>query len=95
MADDIDMKAAAKAVEDINKAWDAQKHALAELDAEVKRHGAELPETKAKLEKMDAAIAKAQEVADAAVLAVKRQSRVVTDDKGNSIDLDAKALEWW
>jgi len=94
MADELEMKAVAEAVKEINKTWDAQKAALAEMDAEVKKLGDERPETKAKLEKMEADIVRLSEVTEEAVLAAKRQSRVVTDEKGNAVDLDAKARDW-
>ena len=48
----------------------------------------------AKLAKIEADLDKAQKIADDAALAAKRQSRVVTDEKGNAFDLDAKAQEW-
>lgn len=91
MSDDLDLKAAAKAVEEMNKAREAEKKALAELDAEVKSLGAARPETEAKLAKLDADIAKAMDIAEKAVLATKRAERVVTDENGKPIDMEAKA----
>lgn len=94
MSEELDLKAVAKAVEDVNKAWDAEKAARDELAAEVKKFGEAMPETEAKLAKIAADLEKAQAVADEAVLAAKRSQRVVTDEKGNEIDLDAKAFKW-
>jgi len=91
---EIDLKEVAKSIEGINKTWDAQKQALEEHEAEIKKFGKALPETEAKLAKMDEEIAKLQEVADEAVLAVKRSQRVVTDANGNEVDLDVKAAKW-
>jgi HK97 family phage major capsid protein len=50
--------------------------------------------TEAKLQKIEADLEKAQKIADEAALAAKRQSRVVTDEHGNVLDLDRKAQEW-
>lgn len=94
MSDDLEIGAVTKAVADLNKGFSAFKAADAERDAEIKRLGAALPETEAKLAKIEADMAKFQEVADQAVLAAKRRDRVVTDADGNVIDLDAKAQKW-
>lgn len=91
---EIDLKAVAKAVEEVNKTWDAEKAAREELEAEVKSLGAARPETEAKIAKMEADLEKALKISDEAVLAMKRSQRVVTDASGNEIDLDAKALHW-
>jgi HK97 family phage major capsid protein len=50
--------------------------------------------TEAKLQKIEADLEKAQKIADEAVLASKRQSRIVTDERGEVVDLDRKAQEW-
>jgi HK97 family phage major capsid protein len=89
-----DIKQAVEAVKDIHKAFDAFKQVDAERDAEIKRLGAALPETEAKMAKIEAALDVAQKKADEAVLAAKRQSRVVTDANGNEIDFEAKAAAW-
>lgn len=90
----VDLTEVKTAVEGINKAWDEQKAALAEHDAEIKKFGAALPETEAKLAAMDKTIAALQETTDNAVLAMKRQQRVVTDANGETVDLDQKAKGW-
>lgn len=62
--------------------------------ADIEKKGAADPLVEQKLAKIEADLDKAQKVADEAVLAAKRQSRVVTDEKGNTVDMDAKALDW-
>jgi HK97 family phage major capsid protein len=94
MSEDIDMKQVAKAVEGINKTWEAEKQARAELEAEVKSLGAARPETEAKLAKMEADMDRLSKVADEAVLAMKRQDRVVTGPDGKPVDLEAKAASF-
>ncbi len=43
---------------------------------------------------IEADLEKAQKIADEAVLASKRSTRVVTDERGEVVDLDRKAQEW-
>ena len=95
MSDDqIDLKEVTQAVTKVNEAFEGFKAADKERDAEIKRLGSALPETESQLAKIEADMAKYQAVVDDAVLAAKRQSRVVTDGEGNQIDLDAKASKW-
>lgn len=94
MSGEIDLKQVTEAVKTVNAAFDEFKKADAEREAEIKRIGKALPETEAKLAKIEAALEKAQAVADEAVLAAKRNARIVTDEKGNQIDLDKKAHDW-
>lgn len=90
MSDDI--KQAVDAVKDIQKAFEAFKETDGQRDAEIKRLGAAMPETEAKMAKIEAALDAAQKKADEAVLAAKRQSRFVAD--GGEMDLDTKAAQW-
>ena len=84
----IEVKEAVRAVETIHKAFEEYK---ATNDQNEKTRDALLEAKLAKIEKdLDAA----QAIADQAVLASKRQARVVTDERGNAVDLDAKALDW-
>lgn len=92
MSDDI--KKATEAVEAINKAFDEFKKANDERLSQIEKKGASDPVTEAKLAKIEADLEKAQRIADDAVLATKRQNRKVTDEHGNTIDLDAKANDW-
>lgn len=87
-----DIKVAVEAVKDIQKAFEAFKETDNQRDAEIKRLGAAMPETEAKMAKIEAALDAAQKKADEAVLAAKRQSRFVAD--GGEMDLDAKASKW-
>jgi HK97 family phage major capsid protein len=83
-----------KAVDDLNTAFVEFKKANDERIKAVEGKGAADPVLEAKLNKIEADLDKAQKVADEAVLAAKRSARVVTDEKGNAVDLDAKAREW-
>jgi len=87
-----DIKVAVEAVKDIQKAFEAFKETDTQRDAEIKRLGAAMPETEAKMAKIEAALDAAQKKADEAVLAAKRQSRFVAD--GGEMDLDVKAANW-
>ena len=92
MSDEI--KQAVDAVAKIGQAFEEFKSANDAKLKEIEAKGAVDPVTEAKLAKIEADMTKLQEVADEAVLAVKRQSRIVTDQNGEVIDLDAKAFNW-
>lgn len=92
MSDEI--KAAAQAVEAVNRAFEEFKKANDARLAEIEKKGAADPLLDEKLARIEGDINKAQAIANEAVLAVKRQSRVVTDENGDKIDLDQKALDW-
>ena len=83
-----------KAVDTINTAFTEFKAANDARLKEIESKGAADPVTESKLAKIEADLDAAQKTADAAVLASKRQSRIVTDAKGNEVDLDQKALAW-
>lgn len=83
-----------KAVDDLNTAFVEFKKVNDERIKAVEGKGAADPVLEAKLAKIEADLDKAQKVADEAALAAKRSARVVTDEKGNAVDLDAKALDW-
>lgn len=92
MSDEI--KQAVDAVEKIGRAFEEFKAANDAKLKEIEAKGAADPVLEAKLSKLEDAMDAAQKTADEAVLAVKRSQRVITDEKGNAVDLDAKALEW-
>lgn len=92
MADEI--KLAVEAVKQVNVAFEEFKRANDARLSEIEKKGAADPLLEEKLKRIDADLDRAQRVADEAALAAKRQSRVVTDEKGDRIDLDAKAAEW-
>lgn len=89
-----EIKKAVGAVEQINVAFEEFKKANDERLAQIEKKGSADVVTEAKLQKIEADLEKAQKIADEAVLAAKRQSRVVTDERGEVIDLDRKAQEW-
>ena len=91
MSDDI--KKVSDAIESINRGFEEFKKTNDERLAQIEKKGGADPVTEAKLAKIEADLEQAQKIADEAVLASKRQNRTVTDEKGNTIDLDAKALE--
>ena len=92
MAEEI--KQAVEAVKQVNVAFEEFKRANDARLAEIEKKGAADPLLEEKLRRIDADLDRAQKVADEAALAAKRQSRVVTDEKGDRIDLDAKAADW-
>lgn len=83
-----------QAVDTINTAFTEFKAANDARLKEIETKGAADPVTEAKLASIEKSLDAAQKTADAAVLATKRQSRIVTDEKGNEVDLDQKALAW-
>jgi HK97 family phage major capsid protein len=93
MSDDV-IKKASEAVESLNRGFEEFKKANNERLAEIEKKGVADPLLAEKMERIEADLQKAQKIADEAVLAVKRQSRVVTDEKGEKIDLDKKAQDW-
>lgn len=92
MSDEI--KQAAAAVDSLNRAFDEFKKANDARLAEIEKKGSADPVLDAKLAKIEADMQKAQAIADEAALASKRANRIVTDEKGEKIDLDAKSQEW-
>jgi HK97 family phage major capsid protein len=93
MSDDI-IKKASEAVESLNRGFEEFKKANDERLSQIEKKGASDVVTETKLAQIEADLQKAQAIADEAVLAVKRQSRVVTDEKGQTVDLDKKARDW-
>jgi HK97 family phage major capsid protein len=85
---DLDTKAVAGAIEGLNKAFEAFKETN---DTNLKQRDTVL---EAKLAKIEADLDAKGKIADEAFLALKRSQRVITDQHGNEIDLDAKAQEW-
>ena len=89
-----EIKKAASAIDALHAGFEEFKKANDERLAQIEKKGSADVVTEAKLAKIEADLEKAQKIADEAVLAAKRQSRVVTDERGNAIDLDQKAQEW-
>jgi len=92
MSDDI--KQAVEAVKAVNSAFEEFKRANDQRLAEIENKGAADPLLEEKIARIEADLTKAQAIADEAALASKRHSRVVTDEKGDRVDLDAKASDW-
>ena len=82
------------AVDTVRTAFEAFKETNDQRIKAIEAKGSADPVLEAKLAKIEADLDKAQKVADEAALAAKRSARVVTDEKGNAVDLDAKAREW-
>jgi len=93
MSEDI-MKKASEAVDGLNRAFDEFKKTNDERLTQLEKRGSTDTVTETKLAKIEEDLAKAQAIANEAVLAVKRQSRVVTDERGERVDLDKKAQDW-
>lgn len=89
-----DIKKAASAIDALHVGFEEFKKANDERLAQIEKKGVADPVTEAKLAKIEADLEKAQKIADEAVLASKRSTRVVTDKRGEVIDLDRKAQEW-
>ncbi len=92
MSDEI--KKAIGAVDALHAGFEEFKKANDERLAQIEKKGSADVVTEAKIQKIEADLEKAQRIADEAVLAAKRQSRVVTDERGEVVDLDRKAQEW-
>ena len=91
---ELDMKEINKSFEDLNKGFDAFKSANDERLAEIEKKGAADPLLDEKIDKINASMQKSQDALNVLELAMKRKDRIVTDENGNTIDLDAKAQIW-
>jgi len=89
-----DIKKAVGAVDALHVAFEEFKRTNDERLAQIEKKGVADPVTEAKLAKIEEDLQKAQRIADEAVLASRRSTRVVTDERGEVIDLDRKAQEW-
>ncbi len=91
---ELDMKELGKSVEAVSTGFEAFKEANDLRLKQIEEKGAADPLTEEKLEKINDDMQKSQDRLDAFELSQKRQSRIVTDEKGEVIDLDAKAHKW-
>ena len=89
-----EIKKAASAIDALHAGFEEFKKANDERLAQIEKKGSVDAVTEAKLAKIEADLEKAQRIADEAVLASKRSTRIVTDEKGETVDLDKKAQEW-
>jgi len=94
MSAEFDPKELKGAVAAVGTAFEEFKKTNDERLAQIEAKGAADPVTEEKLAKIEADLSKWQERLDAYELSQKRQSRIVTDNDGNSVDLDKKALHW-
>lgn len=84
----------AEAVDGVKAAFEAFKETNDARLAEMEAKGAADPLLAEKVERIESELTASQEKLDAAILAAKRAERVVVDEKGQPVDLDAKAQEW-
>ena len=91
---ELDMKQMTKSFEDLNGAFDEFKKANDQRLDEIEAKGKADPVLDDKLAKIDESMAKSQDALTVLELALKRKDRIVTDENGNAIDLDAKAKVW-
>ena len=92
MSDEI--KKASEAVDALHAGFEEFKAANDARLAEIEKKGSADALLDEKIARIEADLDIAQNRADEAVLAAKRQSRMVTDTDGNEVNLDAKALAW-
>jgi hypothetical protein len=91
---EFDAKQLADAVDGVKRGFEAFKEANDQRIKEIEAKGAADPVLEAKLAKIEESMDAKQARLDQFELAMKRQSRTVTDANGNAIDLDAKAAKW-
>lgn len=94
MSDQFDAKELAKAVDGVKTGFEAFKEANDQRIKEIEAKGAADPLLEEKLAKIEKDMDTKQAKLDQFELAIKRQNRTVVDEKGNEIDLDAKAAKW-
>jgi HK97 family phage major capsid protein len=94
MSDQFDAKELAKAVDGVKTGFEAFKEANDQRIKEIEAKGSADPLLEEKLAKIEKDMDAKQAKLDQFELAIKRQNRTVVDEKGNEIDLDAKAAKW-
>lgn len=92
---EFDMKELAEAVKGVNTAFDEFKKTNDARLKEIEAKGAADPLLDEKLEKINKDIEEKQARLDEFELSLKRKDRVVTDEKGNPVDMEAKAAEFY
>lgn len=91
---EFDAKALADAVNGVKSGFEAFKEANDQRLKEIEAKGSADVLLSEKLDRITADMDAKQARLDQFELALKRQSRVVTDANGNAVDLDAKAARW-
>lgn len=91
---DFDAKQLAEAVDGVKRGFEAFKEANDQRIKEIEAKGAADPLLDDKIAKIEKEMDAKQARLDQFELSLKRQSRTVTDQHGNEVNLDAKALHW-
>ena len=91
---DFDAKQLAEAVDGVKRGFEAFKEANDQRIKEIEAKGAADPLLDDKIAKIEKEMDAKQARLDQFELSMKRQSRTVTDQHGNEVNLDAKALHW-
>lgn len=91
---DFDAKQLAEAVDGVKRGFEAFKEANDQRIKEIESKGAADPLLDDKIAKIEKEMDAKQARLDQFELSLKRQSRTVTDQNGNEVNLDAKALHW-
>lgn len=94
MSDQFDAKQLAEAVDGVKSGFEAFKEANDQRLKEIEAKGSADPLLEEKLAKIEKDMDAKQARLDQFELSMKRQHRTVVDEKGNEIDLDAKASKW-
>lgn len=90
----VDLNEVKSAVEGVNKAFAEYKKVNDDRLREIEAKGSADPLLEEKLAKIDKDIEQAQKIADQAVLEAKKANRVVTDENGKVVDMEAKAAQF-
>jgi HK97 family phage major capsid protein len=91
---DFDAKQLAEAVDGVKRGFEAFKEANDQRIKEIEAKGAADPLLDEKIAKIEKEMDAKQARLDQFELSVKRQNRTVTDEHGNEVNLDAKAMHW-
>jgi HK97 family phage major capsid protein len=91
---DFDAKQLAEAVDGVKRGFEAFKEANDQRIKEIEAKGAADPLLDEKIAKIEKEMDAKQARLDQFELSIKRQNRTVTDEHGNEVNLDAKAMHW-
>lgn len=91
---EFDAKQLADAVDGVKRGFEAFKEANDQRIKEIEAKGSADPVLEAKLAKIEQDMDAKQARLDQFELSIKRANRTVTDENGNEVNLDAKAMHW-
>lgn len=91
---EFDAKQLAEAVDGVKRGFEAFKEANDQRIKEIEAKGSADPVLEAKLAKIEQDMDAKQARLDQFELSIKRANRTVTDEHGNEVNLDAKAMHW-